>query len=667
LKILSHQCLSSLAATIDKYITMKDLNFIAEELFNKIRGRFPSVTIGDEEGKVTNVTKDARYFDFDFKEGATALGKVSITLLDDSVQVMYSNDIVENQDEITKQKWYDFLKELRMFAKKRLLTFDTRNINKSNLDRRDYKFLATNRPGDTSMNESKLYGTSRLSYQDIGNARLVLKHSKPVDHERAITRTQNIESIYIESSEGERFKYPFKHINGARAMARHVAEGGNAYDTFGKHIVGLSEELGKLKKFKSYMNKSSVMAESLSGYVDVVNERIQIVKGTIQKLQKESFYKEQIDNFEESVMEEVPADVAENWIDQLTIRQFNEELKDVFPYIYKLVSEHTVAEELDPEDIVGEDIDKNYTVKKGDTLYSIARKAVKYRLQGMSVADAVEMIADENGIADPSDIQPGMELLIPYVTGAVGGDPETGEPITRGIPPEEMYSPEDLERLMNQDIHSEEIENAFEQLMGQFAEGVEMCPEACCGKPVTECSCGPDCPHCDCYEKNKMNEDETEGNEFAQKVQQMKAAGAKKGDKFKTSDGKEHTLEDVTEYVLSMYDRETGQFPKGETAVLTAVEKDYGEQYINPAKQFIEMINAKFEEFNGYKDPDLMDDEEMDESGILYKAGVKKYGKKGMQAIQSAAGKGASHEELGKIKDKHIKDDLDDIRRIAGI
>jgi hypothetical protein len=34
----------------------------------------------------------------------------------------------------------------------------------------------------------------------------------------------------------------------------------------------------------------------------------------------------------------------------------------------------------------------------------------------------------------------------------------------------------------------------------------EMCPEACCGKPVTECSCGPDCKHCDCYEKNKVNE-----------------------------------------------------------------------------------------------------------------------------------------------------------------
>jgi len=46
-----------------------------------------------------------------------------------------------------------------------------------------------------------------------------------------------------------------------------------------------------------------------------------------------------------------------------------------------------------------------------------------------------------------------------------------------------------------------------------------------------------------------------------------------------------------------------------------------------------------------------------DESGILYRAGVKKYGKAGMTAIQSAAGKGANHEELGKIKDKHLKDD----------
>lgn len=40
---------------------------------------------------------------------------------------------------------------------------------------------------------------------------------------------------------------------------------------------------------------------------------------------------------------------------------------------------------------------------------------------------------------------------------------------------------------------------------------VEMCPEACCGKPVTECSCGPDCKHCDCHAKNAKMETTTAG------------------------------------------------------------------------------------------------------------------------------------------------------------
>ena len=48
---------------------------------------------------------------------------------------------------------------------------------------------------------------------------------------------------------------------------------------------------------------------------------------------------------------------------------------------------------------------------------------------------------------------------------------------------------------------------------------------------------------------------------------------------------------------------------------------------------------------------------DLKESGIMYRAGVKKYGKKGMTAIQSAAGKGASHQEIGKIKDKYLKDE----------
>jgi len=62
---MNHQCQSSLVATIDKY-NMQNIDIIAEELFSKIRGRFPGVTIGDEAGNVTQEPKQARFFEFPF-------------------------------------------------------------------------------------------------------------------------------------------------------------------------------------------------------------------------------------------------------------------------------------------------------------------------------------------------------------------------------------------------------------------------------------------------------------------------------------------------------------------------------------------------------------------------------------------------------------------------
>jgi len=47
--------------------------------------------------------------------------------------------------------------------------------------------------------------------------------------------------------------------------------------------------------------------------------------------------------------------------------------------------------------------------------------------------------------------------------------------------------------------------------------------------------------------------------------------------------------------------------------------------------------------------------ESVNESGIMYRAGVKKYGLEGMKKIQSAAGKGLGHAEIGKIKDQYDK------------
>ena len=502
---------------------MKDLNKIGEDLFNKIRGRFQDVTIGDEAGTVTNEPKVARFFDFDYN----GLGKVSVSISEDEgLTVIYSKDFISNENEMTQDAWYEFLKELRVFSKKRMLDFDVRDITKSNLDKRDYKFLAKNRTEDGQMTESKLYGTSKISYQNVGEARIMIKHTESVNQESTSGRTRNIGKIYIESADGERFMYPFKHLSGARAMAMHVSEGGKPHDDFGTHVVGLSEEMAKLRKFKNYMGRSAVMAESLAGYVDIVKERIATVKKTIESLQKPKFYAETFAAFEKPMMEDVPTDVAENWIDQLTIKQFNEELADVFPYIYNLVSEATKATSLGPEDL--------------------------------------------EEVAGPKDCWDGYKK-----DGTQAG---TGKNAGKRV---NKCVPEDAE-----------LEQGFDEMMGQFGEGQfkrDMTDDAQDMDKEEFMNKYSDYGE---EEASAMWDDMNEGDDDTMDVKIDKDGSISKDDGHEEKEQKTP----LGEFILSYFDRENGAFPKGETAVLTMVEKDYGEEFIEPAKQFIEQVTAKFEE-----------------------------------------------------------------------
>ena len=578
---------------------MQNIEIIADELFSKIRGRFPGVTIGDAEGNVTSEPKQARFFEFPFREAKADVGKVSISLSEeDGVVVMHNKDVAENN--VSKSTWYDFLKELRQFSKKRLLNFTTRDITKSNLEKRDYKYLAQ-RSGDSNMTESKLYGTSRISYQDVGEARLIIKHNESIDQTSPTGRNRSIGKIYVESPQGERFMYPFKHLSGARAMARHVAEGGNAYDEFGKHITSLSEELAKLRKFKNYMGRSSVMAESLSEYMDVVKERVVTVKKTIESLQKPKFYAEAFEAFAPVVMEDVPADVAENWIDQLTIRQFNEELSDVFPYIYKLVSEASKAEDINPDDLDETGLQRYTGIKK-------------YGKKGFE------------------------ELQKAGREGA--GEEEKGKIKDKHLSKEEIEIESAFEQMMGQfqdesfDPNAEpsQADLAMEEFMDTYEKGGEKALAA--ALRISEEELDQDINEW-CAEHGKHADDDRdeaiegvvqelvddtnfdEGNAFAQKVRQAKANGKKKGDKVDGPDGDEITLEKdektpLGEFILSYFDRDNGSFPKGETAVLTMIEKDYGEEYITPAKQFIERINQTFEEYQMRVQPQQMENPEFD-------------------------------------------------------
>ena len=655
---------------------MQEFDKIGEDLFNKIRGRFPEVTIGDEAGTVTNEPTLARFFDFDYN----GLGKVSVSIEEDQgLTVIYSKDFMEDQDEMTRESWYDFLKELRVFSKKRMMPYSVRDITKSNLNKRDYKFLAKT-PEDENMNESKLYGTSRISYQKIGEARIVIKHTEGVNQESAAGRTRSIGKIYIESAEGERFIYPFKHLSGARAMARHVAEGGKPHDEFGGHIVGLSEEMSKLRKFNNYMGRSAVMAESLSGYVDAVKERISTVKKTIESLQKPKFYAETFAAYAKPMMEDVPTDVAENWIDQLTIKQFNEELADVFPYIYNLVSEASKAKSLGPEDleeVAGPDncwpghrkvgtkpgTGKNKGKRVNDCEKIPEEIALEQGFEEMMGQFAEDKECKECNCAPcecdttEDDVQEAYIKTSKDASDTLGVLRGKGKKIERG-------QDDDQGNLANQyasdvwDVYSwiEARTNGFKGIDPKFQSAIDdmMTLRGEAKKLETKPGSGKNgrfgnqivntlYPVMQYIDAHDFNQDEDDTEEGMDPNEQKTPLG---------------------EFILSYFDRENGAFPKGETAVLTMVEKDYGEQYINPAKEFIEQITAKFDEWQMRTQPQQMEDE-VDENFTQAAAAA---ARAHQSEFEYPKGSGKMHPvKMSKGTAHELNDDFDRIRELAGL
>ena len=73
---------------------MSNMDNISDQLFAKIRGRFPAVTIGNEAGEVTDDPKTGRYFDFDYIVGEDILGRVSITLTEKEIAVVYNTNFI---------------------------------------------------------------------------------------------------------------------------------------------------------------------------------------------------------------------------------------------------------------------------------------------------------------------------------------------------------------------------------------------------------------------------------------------------------------------------------------------------------------------------------------------------------------------------------------------
>lgn len=516
-----------------------NIKSISTDLFYKVRSKFSGLKLGTETGEVTINPEDAVFFDFDYMEGDNPIGHVSISLAETgSMKVYYSTGITEAMDSVQKDGWYTFLKSMRAFAKRRLMSFDTRDIAKEVLDKRDYAFLSqyggNSTVGESTMNEG-MYGTNKTSYQKLEDTKLIVKHTKQVDETQPGSRSRNISGLFIENSSGERFKYPFIHLAGARAMQRHVQEGGLPYDEIGQYIVSLSEQLAQLRSFGNYVVKNDLMNSETNGIVERSKQALEDIRTTIKRLSGKNFYNEFKENFKPVENTQIPNEIVDDLTSKFTVRKFNEELKDVFPIIHQLMMRDEDRQETD-------------VVETEENLKDHFSKFENW----------VQKLGEESSIESSDEEE--RQSTIEKLNKLVGDHFAAGMDGTNAI----------------QSLESIGIKDQL--LMKQIKELSKEDSNACV-RPLIKS-----------YLENLVREGKLSQDEFA-KVDfgDMTEEGAEEiQEKF--------TSKDLAEFIYSFYDKETGKFPKGETGVLTMVEKKFGDRAAKVANGFIQKLSSKQDE-----------------------------------------------------------------------
>ena len=134
-------------------------------------------------------------------------------------------------------------------------------------------------------------GSMKTSYIQLPeNTKLIIKHTKGVNEEVRGSRSRNIKALFIENSAGERFRFPHKYLQGAKAMANHVSKGGTPYDAIGESITKLCTEVAQCSQFLRHVRTNKLTNEGNANIVETVKEKLKEFKSTVKSLQTSRGY-----------------------------------------------------------------------------------------------------------------------------------------------------------------------------------------------------------------------------------------------------------------------------------------------------------------------------------------------------------------------------------------
>ncbi len=308
-------------------------NVIADKIFDFVKAFGEDVVLFTQEGESTLDTAQAKRF----------------YLKDSKIMIHYNTDESKSEIRVSYggerpiQEFRKLFAGIKSIAQKNLIEFSLQKFSKQ-IEPKDFAYQGTVAMQQNTMESyGRPYGYSKTSYQDLKDSRIIIKHKKSVDEEVRGSRSRNIQAIYLENSAGERFQYPHNHLAGARAMLRHVKEGGTPYDDFGQHIIEQSKELGDLYKFERWVNKNGLL-EGNDDVVEAVKEQKNKIREHIKKLQSQAYYEACSCEYQNKKDTISPAKVNK-MRERFTAKHFDEGLNDALGVVTRLMKEADMKQE----------------------------------------------------------------------------------------------------------------------------------------------------------------------------------------------------------------------------------------------------------------------------------------------------------------------------------
>jgi len=389
---------------------MNDIEKLAEDLHDLLADSF-TVEMRDEKWQSTVVPKNARFFEFAYRDQGKDYAVITIGIFPNKVMKVFTDQsITDKMDDTERDRWYGFLKNLRMkIANPHRFKFDLVNFTKDKMQLRDMIQLSKDsKLVDTSdvgkaVNESQLYGTSRSSYQQLENVRIIVRHSKPVQEEQVGSRSRNIQKIFIETGSGERYLLPEgTTVNGARAYARHVKNGGTILDEFGQHIGKIIKEMSDLRIFVRNMRGKTFEDAETSAMVEAAIDHYGALHRDLFTMRGQKGYQQYKELWQPDALTENEVDI-DALKERFTRKVFDERLMDALPIVAKAYKtrQDSVAEEFESwANEVTEDHNENDVNVDGEASplsFSDATGERENDLDGDAENESVRELLSHNG------------------------------------------------------------------------------------------------------------------------------------------------------------------------------------------------------------------------------------------------------------------------------